>query len=174
MLTDMDDVLAKDWTSGKGILEEIDVRMAERLITGELPVSIFSIEPNRMIYFLAIVEKEGEKIVLNLSDRNGYITEEMEALGITDLFYHDEFATNGCLIYLNKNSKETIHEQMMAEVGMKNLHYYLCGEKKVSEVLELPAGNYVFIDCGELVRQISERSKAVTEKNQQTGHWKNK
>jgi len=174
MLTDMNEVLAEDWTSGKGILEEIDVRLAERLITGELPVCIFSIEPDGMICFLAITEKEGKEIALNLSDRNGYITEEMKALGITDLFYHDEFATDGCLAYLDKNRKESIHEQMMVEVSMENPHYYLCGEKKVSEVLELPAGNYVFIDCGELVRQISERSKSATEKEQQIGHRKNK
>jgi len=103
----MGEMLAAGWTDGKNILEEVSRELAERLINNRQPFVLVHVEDDGEVSFEGIAEYDSSELILNLSDRYGTLTEEMKDMGIDDVFYHDDFANDGGLVYLEEGTELT-------------------------------------------------------------------
>lgn len=168
MIKSMGEMLAAGWTDGKNILEEVSRELAERLINNRQPFVLVHVEDDGEVSFEGIAEYDSSELILNLSDRYGTLTEEMKDMGIDDVFYHDDFANDGGLVYLEEGTELTLYEQIDNEVNLSAFHCYLCSGKNMGDVSKLPAGSYLMIDCGETMRKVREQLKEEREKQHRT------
>lgn len=168
VIKSMGEMLAAGWTDGKNILEEVSRELAERLINNRQPFVLVHVEDDGEVSFEGIAEYDSSELILNLSDRYGTLTEEMKDMGIDDVFYHDDFANDGGLVYLEEGTELTLYEQIDNEVNLSAFHCYLCSGKNMGDVSKLPAGSYLMIDCGETMRKVREQLKEEREKQHRT------
>ena len=92
----------------------------------------------------------------------------MKDMSIDDVFYHDDFANDGGLVYLEEGTGLTLYEQIDNEVNLSAFHCYLCSGKNMGDVSKLPAGSYLMIDCGETMRKVRGQLKEERKKQQRT------
>ena len=168
MIKSMGEMLAAGWSDGMNILEEVSRELAERLVNNRQPFVLFHVEGDGEVSFEGITEYDDSELILNLSDRHGTLTEEMKDMGIDDVFYHDDFANDGGLVYLEEGTGITLYEQIDNEVNLSAFHCYLCSGKNMGDVSKLPVGNYLIIDCNETMRKVRENLKEGQEKRQRT------
>ncbi len=159
MIKSMGEMLAAGWSDGMNILEEVSRELAERLIDNRQPFVLVHVEGGGDVSFEGIAEYDSSELILNLSDRHGTLTEEMKDMGIDDVFYHEDFANDGGLVYLDEGTELTLYEQIDNEVNLSAFHCYLCSGKNMGEVLKLPAGSYLMIDCSETMHKVREQLK---------------
>lgn len=168
MLKSMGEILVIGWTDGNSILEEVSQELAERLVNNRQPFVLIHVEGNGEVSFEGITEYDSSELILNLSNRYGTLTEEMKDMSIDDVFYHDDFADDGGLVYLEEGTGRTLYEQIDNEVNLSAFHCYLCSGKNMGDVSKLPAGSYLMIDCGETMRKVSGQLKDEREKQKRT------
>lgn len=154
MIRDMEEMLSADWTGADGILEEIGGGLPERLINRKMPFVLLHVEEDGSISFDGITEYGSSELMLNMSDRTGTVTSEMERLALDDVFYHDNFGADGYLVPLKEDAGSTLYQQIGKAVDISAFRCYLCAGKSVAEVMKLPEGSYLMIECGDLVRRI--------------------
>ncbi len=164
----MGEMLAAGWSDGMNILEEVSRELAERLVNNRQPFVLVHVEGGGEVSFEGIAEYDASELILNLSDRYGTLMEEMKDMGIDDVFYHDDFANDGGLVYLEEGTGLTLYEQIDSEVNLSAFHCYLCSGKNMGDVSKLPAGSYLMIDCGETMHKVREQLKEEREKQQRT------
>lgn len=155
----MGEMLAAGWSDGMNILEEVSRELAERLVNNRQPFVLVHVEGDGEVSFEGITEYDASELILNLSNRYGTLTEEMKDMGIDDVFYHDDFANDGGLVYLEEGTGITLYEQIDNEVNLSAFHCYLCSGKNMGDVSKLPAGSYLMIDCGETMRKVRGQLK---------------
>ena len=155
----MGEMLAAGWSDGMNILEEVSRELAERLVNNRQPFVLVHVEGDGEVSFEGITEYDASELILNLSNRYGTLTEEMKDMSIDDVFYHDDFANDGGLVYLEEGMGLTLYEQIDNEVNLSAFHCYLCSGKNVGDVSKLPAGSYLMIDCGETMRKVRGQLK---------------
>ncbi len=155
----MGEMLAAGWSDGMNILEEVSRELAERLIGNRQPFVLVHVEGDGEVSFEGITEYDASELILNLSNRYGTLTEEMKDMSIDDVFYHDDFANDGGLVYLEEGTGLTLYEQIDNEVNLSAFHCYLCSGKNMGDVSKLPAGSYLMIDCGETMRKVRGQLK---------------
>lgn len=168
VIKSMGEMLAAGWFDGKNILEEVSRELAERLLNNRQPFVLVHVEDGGEVSFEGIAEYDSSELTLNLSHRYGTLTEEMKGMGIDDVFYHDDFANDGGLVYLEEGTELTLYEQIDNEVNLSAFHCYLCSGKNMGDVSKLPAGSYLMIDCGETMRKVREQLKEEREKQHRT------
>lgn len=168
MIKSMGEMLASGWFDGMNILEEVSRELAERLVNNRQPFVLVHVEGDGEVSFEGITEYDASELILNLSYRHGTLTEEMKGMGIDDVFYHDDFANDGGLVYLEEGTGLTLYEQIDNEVNLSAFHCYLCSGKNMGDVSNLPAGSYLMIDCGETMRKVRGQLKEEQEKQQRT------
>lgn len=168
MIKSMGEVLAIGCSDGMEILEEVSRELAERLVNNRQPFVMVHVQDNGDVSFEGITEYDPSELILNLSDRSGTLTEEMKDMGIDDVFYHDDFANDGSLVYLEEGTGLTLYEQVDSEVDLSAFHCYLCSGKNMGDVSKLPAGNYLMIDCGETMHKVREQLKEEREEQRRT------
>ena len=159
MIKSMGEMLAAGWSDGMNILEEVSRELAERLVNNRQPFVLVHVEGDGEVSFEGITEYDASELILNLSNRYGTLTEEMKDMSIDDVFYHDDFANDGGLVYLEEGTGLTLYEQIDNEVNLSAFHCYLCSGKNVGDVSKLPAGSYLMIDCGETMRKVRGQLK---------------
>ena len=159
MIKSMGEMLAAGWSDGMNILEEVSRELAERLVNNRQPFVLVHVEGDGEVSFEGITEYDASELILNLSNRYGTLTEEMKDMGIDDVFYHDDFANDGGLVYLEEGTGLTLYEQIDNEVNLSAFHCYLCSGKNMGDVSKLPAGSYLMIDCGETMRKVRGQLK---------------
>lgn len=159
MIKSMGEMLAAGWSDGMNILEEVSRELAERLVNNRQPFVLVHVEGDGEVSFEGITEYDASELILNLSNRYGTLTEEMKDMGIDDVFYHDDFANDGGLVYLEEGTGITLYEQIDNEVNLSAFHCYLCSGKNMGDVSKLPAGSYLMIDCGETMRKVRGQLK---------------
>lgn len=155
----MGEMLAAGWSDGMNILEEVSRELAERLVNNRQPFVLVHVEGDGEVSFEGITEYDASELILNLSNRYGTLTEEMKDMSIDDVFYHDDFANDGGLVYLEEGTGLTLYEQIDNEVNLSAFHCYLCSGKNMGDVSKLPAGSYLMIDCGETMRKVRGQLK---------------
>lgn len=168
MIKSMGEMLEAGWSDGMNILEEVSRELAERLVNNRQPFVLVHVEGGGEVSFQGITEYDSSELILNLSDRYGTLTEEMKEMGIDDVFYHDDFANDGGLVYLEEGTGLTLYEQIDNEVNLSAFHCYLCSGKNMGDVSKLPAGSYLMIDCGETMCKVREQLKDEREKQHRT------
>ncbi|MBD5535953.1 MAG: hypothetical protein HDQ99_09915 [Lachnospiraceae bacterium] len=159
MIKSMGEMLAAGWSDGMNILEEVSRELAERLVNNRQPFVLVHVEGDGEVSFEGITEYDASELILNLSNRYGTLTEEMKDMSIDDVFYHDDFANDGGLVYLEEGTGLTLYEQIDNEVNLSAFHCYLCSGKNMGDVSKLPAGSYLMIDCGETMRKVRGQLK---------------
>ena len=165
LIKSMGEMLAAGWSDGMNILEEVSRELAERLVNNRQPFVLVHVEGDGEVSFEGITEYDASELILNLSDRYGTLTEEMKDMGIDDVFYHDDFANDGGLVYLEEGTGLTLYEQIDNEVNLSAFHCYLCSGKNMGDVSKLPAGSYLMIDCGETMRKVRGQLKEERRKS---------
>lgn len=170
MIKSMGEMLSAGWTDGGTILEEASRELAERLVNNRQPFVLVHVEDDGDVGFEGIAEYHSSELTLNLSDRSGTLTEEMKEMSIDEVFYHGNFCNDGCLVSLKEDAELTLYEQIDNEVNLSVFHCYLCSGKNMGDVLKLPAGSYLMIDCGETMSRIREQLKEEQDRRKRTGH----
>ena len=170
MLNQMNEIYALDWAGQEGILEEISCGMAEQLINQQMPFCIVDIQKDNHVCFEAATEYDAEGLTLNISERCGEVTDQMKQMQVSHLFYHEDFANDGYLVHLNFGTEKSLFEQIGKEMDISRLRYYLWGKKEMSDILKLPEGVCLMIDCGSFMQRIQETSKNLQERNTDNRH----
>lgn len=169
MIKSMGEMLAVGWTDGIiNILEEASRELAKRLVNNRQPFALVHVEGNENVGFEGITEYDSSELTLNLSDRQGKLTEEMKGMSIDEVFYHEDFCNDGGLVYLEERTGLTLYEQIDNEVNLSDFHCYLCSGKNMGDVSKLPAGSYLMIDCSETMCKVREQLKEEQEKQHRT------
>ncbi len=156
MMKGMEEMLCMDWGKEGGILEEVGKELAEKLINGGMPFMLIHVEEDGEISFDGITEYDFSEFQMNVSYRAGTITDGMKGLKLDDVFYHDNFGTDGYLVYLKKDAGKSFWKQIGEEIDLSGFSCYLYAEKSVEEVMGLPAGSYLMIECGGIMRKMKE------------------
>lgn len=154
MIRDMEELLCADWTGGNGILEKTGGKLAERLINDRMPFILLHVEEDGDISFDGITEYGSSGLILNMSNRTGTVTDEMKKLELDDVFYHGNFGADGYFVYLKENAGKTLYQQIGEAVDLSGYCCCLCAGKSVAEVMELPAGSYLMMECSEIMRKM--------------------
>lgn len=154
MIRDMEELLCVDWTGGSKILEKAGDKLAERLINCRMPFVLLHVEEDGDISFDGITEYGSSGLILNMSNRTGTVTDEMKRLGLDDVFYHENFGADGYLVRLKEDAGKTLYRQIGEAIDLSGYCCCLCAEKSVAEVMELPAGSYLMMECSEIMRKM--------------------
>lgn len=170
MIKSMGEMLAAGWSDGIDILEEVSRELAERLVNNRQPFVLVHVEGNGDVSFEGITEYDSSELTLNLSDRQGTLTEEMKGMSVDEVFYHEDFCNDGGLVTLEEGTELTLYEQIDSEVNLSAFHCYLCLGRNMGDVSKLPAGSYLMIDCGETMRKVREQLKEEREEQRRTEH----
>lgn len=168
MIKSMGEMLAAVGVDGMNILEEVSRELAEKLINNRQPFVLFHVEGNGIVSFEGITEYDSSELKLNLTDRYGTLTEEMKGMSMKEVFYHEDFCKDGCLVTLKEEARLSLYEQVDWEVDIPSYKCYLCSGKNMGDVSKLPVGNYLIIDCSETMRKVRENLKEGQEKQQRT------
>lgn len=169
MVKSMGDVAALDWLGQGGILEEVSCDMAKYLLDHQMSFYMIRIMEDNEICFRAMTEY-GDGMVLNVSERSGEITKEMKNMAPDKVFYHEDFGSDGCLAYLEGGAERSVYGQVAEIMDLTQCRYYLCGKKDMSAVLQLPKGDYLMIDCGNIQQKIREMPQGVRSRDAEIGH----
>lgn len=166
MITGMSKITEVLRDSRDGVLEEISRKLSEDFINSGYPFLVLHITEGNRVCFEAITEEYLGRLQLNLSKREGDIGENMADLNMDEVFYHDDFVQDGCLADLNWEVDKSLYHQVREYVGLNSLHCYLCGEKTMKDIMRLPAGSYLMIDCGSALKAMREQTWQKTKGEQ--------
>lgn len=170
MMKDMEEILEAVWTFSNGILDEISNELAERFINSGQPFVLLHIDKDKNVSFSGITEYDNFGTVLNLSERFGVLTEEMKGMDMGEVFYHDDFGSDGSLVYLEPDGEQTLYQQISEVVDLSAFQCYLCAEKNMEEVVKLPMGSYFMIEVDEIIQKMKDQPKAVQDRQLNKGH----
>lgn len=170
MMKDTEELWEALKTSGNGILDEISSKLAERFINSGQPFVLLHIDKDKNVSFSGITEYDNSGATLNLSERSGVLTEEMREMSMAEVFYHDDFGSDGSLVYLEPMGEQTLYQQISEVVDLSAFQCYLCAEKNMEEVAKLPIGSYFIIEGDKIMKKIKEQPGHTQDKKLNTGY----